>query len=282
MFGIAVARLDQVDDAERARYEELYCGVCRSLKARYGQISRAALSYDLAFLAMLLDSLHEYPNERASMRCISHPAKEMPSATSPATEFAADMSVMFAYHKCLDDIADDASLRGRAGSKLLANAYQRCRARYPELCAECEASMARIREIETAAQTEPDEAAREFGSLLGNVFAYTGGIFEQTMRELGQALGVFVYMMDAAIDLRADIRNNSYNPFKGLDMDADAMQVVLTELAGDVAHAFEKLPLEQDIHLMRSVIYAGMWQKFNQTYRKEATVRRDVDDRESI
>lgn len=267
MFGIAVARLDQVSEEERARYEELYCGLCRSIKASYGQISRAALSYDLAFLALLLNSLHEHPEVRGAERCVSHPAKAMAFAESAATAYAADVSVIFAYHKCLDDIADDGSMRGHAGRLFLQSAYERAKGRQPAIADACESSMARIRALEADPDTTPDAAAQEFGELLGAVFAQAGSPFEGTMAALGRALGIFVYMMDAAVDLDADLCNNSYNPFRGLDMDPDQMRTVLEALAADVALAFEKLPLEQDAHLLQSVVYAGLWQKFNQTYR---------------
>ena len=58
MFGIAIARLDKITDIEKQRYQALYCGLCKSLKERYGQVSRLSLSYDLVFLAMLFDSLY--------------------------------------------------------------------------------------------------------------------------------------------------------------------------------------------------------------------------------
>ena len=33
-------------------------------------------------------------------------------------------------------------------------------------------------------------------------------------------------------------------------------------LAAGVAEAFERLPLERDLRLLRSVVYAGVWQKY--------------------
>ena len=35
-------------------YKAYYCGVCKSIGERYGQIPRMALSYDAVFLAMVL------------------------------------------------------------------------------------------------------------------------------------------------------------------------------------------------------------------------------------
>ena len=49
MFGFVVASLGTVSDEEKARYQALYCGLCRTLRDRYGQVSRLTLTFDLTF-----------------------------------------------------------------------------------------------------------------------------------------------------------------------------------------------------------------------------------------
>ena len=39
-------------------------------------------------------------------------------------------------------------------------------------------------------------------------------------------------------------------------------------LLGDCTAVFEQLPLEQDLHLMRNILYTGVWQKYNQFDRR--------------
>lgn len=339
MFGVAVARLDQVSDAEKERYQALYCGLCRAIKRRYGQISRAALSYDLAFLAMFLDSLAE-PEERCGAeRCVAHPAKRMPFCESAYSDYAADLSIALAYHKCLDDIADEGSAKARTAEAALRGQYAKARSRIPDECAAIERAMEEIGRLEGSADVPPDACARVFGELMGALFAAgcrwageaaagesapddgaaesTAGPIERSStaaagagvagaaraldaqlaaigdREDGAAcampagvrdwaaawapaagafgalLGRFIYMMDAAVDFAADERSGSYNPFVRLNAMPQQMREVLAVLAGDMADAFERLPLVQDAHLMRSVLYAGVWQKFNHTYRDE-------------
>ena len=46
---------------------------------------------------------------------------------------------------------------------------------------------------------------------------------------------------------------------------------------GEATTAFEKLPLEQDLHLLRSVVYAGVWQKY---YAPKTTRRSAVEEHE--
>lgn len=271
MFGFVVADADALSDDEKARYQAVYCGLCLALRDRYGQRSRACLTYDLTFFALLCASLHEPEETRGESHCVMHPAPAAPRpwARSVWTDYAADLTVALAYHKVLDDVADDGGVGARAAERLLAGAYGRAAERIPQACAAIEASMAAIRAIESAPADafDPDAAAREFGALLGRLFACGQGFWADTMDELGRALGRFIYLMDAAVDFDDDERSGSYNPFVILGSDPEAMGTTLALTAAEAAAPYERLPLVQDKHLMDSILYSGVWAQFNQKYR---------------
>ncbi len=277
MFGIAVARLDKLSEAERQRYQALYCGLCLALKHRYGQASRAMLSYELTFLAMLYSSLYEPPEQSGDVRCIAHPNRKTPYAASEFTDYCADLSVALAYHKCLDDVEDDNSLAGRLGAAALTHAYRACLRRIPEQARIVETTMGTIRELEADPASSPDATSIAFGDMLGLIVECVPGHFpdlwSETLREFGMWLGRFVLLMDAAVDLDDDVRKGSYNPFLNMAAppDEQEMRDTLGVPIGHACRAFERLPLVQDVNLMRSVLYSGMWQKFNQKYRTDDT-----------
>ncbi len=268
MFGIAIARLDKITDIEKQRYQALYCGLCKSLKERYSQVSRLSLSYDLVFLAMLFDSLYEPEEETGTFKCISHPTKQTPYSTSEYIDYAADLSVALAYHKCLDDVADDNSSKAKAATKILASSYAKAMERIPTECTAIEEAMAAIRKVEADANASPDDAAAEFGYLMAKIFAHYNDIWTETLYEFGLHLGRFIYLMDAAVDLKQDKEHGSYNPFATLHLDVEDMRTILQSIIGEAAIRFERLPLVKDDNLMRCVLYSGVWQKFNQTYEK--------------
>ena len=231
-----------------------------------------------------------------------HPAPAAPRAWARSvwTDYAADLSVALAYHKVLDDVTDDGDLAARAAERLLAGAYERARARIPEQCAEIKRAMAAIRAIEgsgrnntpalsdstetacvsplsadatdTALAFDPDAAAREFGRMLGRLFAHNQGFWAEAMEALGNSLGRFIYLMDAAVDFANDARTGSYNPFVTLGSDADAMRATLALAAADAAAPYERLPLVQDAHLMDAILYSGVWAQFNKAYPPKARV----------
>ena len=71
MMGFVLPGLESLGEEERVRYHAVYCGVCRSIRARYGQRCRLTVSYDMTFLAMVLGSLYEPKNGRrtSAARC---------------------------------------------------------------------------------------------------------------------------------------------------------------------------------------------------------------------
>lgn len=278
MFGVAVASLSQLDEAERERYQALYCGLCMALKREFGQVSRAALSYDLQFLVMLYDSLYEPAEEVGESHCITHPRKTVPYAISEFSAYCAGLSVALAYHKCLDDVADDNSPKARVAKAALNRSYIKVSKTLPEHCLAIEEAMRTISQIEREPDGAPDAASVAFGELLGFLVECVPGhfpdIWSASLREFGYWLGRFVYLMDAAVDFSDDAKTGSYNPFVRMSRERDgrtepdtaSMRQALEVLAGNACAAFERLPLVQDSHVMRSVLYSGIWQKFNMEY----------------
>lgn len=251
----------------------------------------------MTFLALVLGSLYEPEETCGEARCPVHPMQPQSFARSKYTDYAADLSVALAYHKMLDDWHDDHTLRARGGAFALAGAYRRAKKRVPQECEAIEAAMADIRTIEqralqarsqgvqaqlraqdqTQGQTQaqsriqgapaidsplPDEAANRFGMMLGDLFAHEDDFWVSDLRRFGARLGKFVYVMDAAMDIEDDSRTGSYNPFADMESTKEALRENLEFLAAGMTDAFERLPLERDVQVMRSVLYAGVWQRF--------------------
>jgi hypothetical protein len=79
------------------------------------------------------------------------------------------------------------------------------------------------------------------------------------------ALGRFIYLMDAWEDVEADIKKNRYNPLKAQAARPDFdtwMGEVLMVILGDCAEAMEQLPLVQDTEILRTILYAGVWNRY--------------------
>ena len=297
MFGYVTPHLDQLEELDRQRYQAFYCGLCHAIGDDQSQLARFGLTYDMTFLAMLLGSLYEDGEVDGEKRCLPHMMHARATVQTPAVAYAAAMTVALIYHKCLDDWKDDRALGKRAHAVALSRRYRAVRAAYPRQCEALEQALSRIDDIERAAvagtagaadtlaapdagdagapaagadtpaavdaAAAPDAAATEFGRALGEIFAWKDDFWVDELRAFGMKLGRLVYMMDALLDMDKDTASGNYNPFVVHEIsEQDAYEDVVM-LASEAAFAFEKLPLERDVHILQSVVYAGVWHDYN-------------------
>jgi hypothetical protein len=273
LFGFVVADRSGLSPEQVARYRACYCGLCRTIGQRHGQLSRLSLTYDMTFLVLLLDSLYEPDTDQTARRCAVHPAQRQLQRVSRYTEYAADLNVALAYYNCLDDWQDDRSLPKLAFSRALAPGFRRARERWPEQCRRIVETLDKLNALERARSGDLDRASGLFGGLMAALFAPEQDRWTETLRQLGDSLGRFIYVMDACLDREADAKRGSYNPvteFERVNGPFDS-RMSLTMLIGDCAMAFERLPLEQDLDLLRNILYSGVWSRWRAAHSQEAT-----------
>ena len=107
MFGYIECNRAKLSQEELARYQSVYCGLCRNLKARYGDLERLSLTYDMTFAILFLSSLYEPEETVTRFRCSIHPLRMRTGVENQFTRYAADMTVALAYFKALDDWKDE-------------------------------------------------------------------------------------------------------------------------------------------------------------------------------
>ena len=269
MFGYLVAAAGDLTKEEYARYRACYCGLCRSIKERHGQLARMSLTYDMTFLVLLLGSLYEPEESCGEESCIAHPVKARPWWRSEISSYAADMNVAMAYLKCLDDWEDDNNPGALAEARLLQKAYERIQTEYPRQCAVIRESMDTLHGLEKAGCEDADAAADSFGRLMGEVLVYREDRWSDTLRALGLSLGRFLYVMDACMDLDSDAFRNRYNPFRryyGLLDNEQRFRDILKMILGEGLVYFDRLPLVQDVGILKNILCAGLWAQFDQKY----------------
>ena len=236
------------------------------MKARHGISGSATLSYDLTFLALLLNALYEPGETRGRERCPARPAKAHDYIVSPVMDYVADMNLALAYHKCRDNWQDDKNLLSAGEGLLLSKAYRQVESAFPDRCRFIESWIHEIADIERTGIAQPDPPVNATGRLLGELFVYPGEtLWADELRQIGDGLGRFIYFMDAYEDLPADMRKGAYNPLRGLRdrEDYEALcKSALMMMAADATDAFERLPIVEDADILRNVLYSGIWSKY--------------------
>ena len=235
MFGYVTANKPELKMREFARYKGFYCGLCQSLRQNHGRRGQLTLTYDMAFLI-----------------------------TNEISEYAADMNVLLAYGHMEDDWLDDRKLSGYVGMKLLAGKKKKIEKSYPRQAQVIKCSLLRLAEMEKERCLDIDSVARPFGELMAELFVWREDAFQNILRQFGFYLGKFIYIMDAVMDVKQDEEKGRYNPFSGQSGTEEFEERVHYMLDGTLRMAiaeFEKLPCEQDIEILRNILYEGVWLK---------------------
>ena len=271
MFGYLTAQTELLTPEQLARYRACYCGLCRSLKDRHGQFGRLTLNYDMCFLVLLLDSLDEPELRQGEEPCIAHPRTARAWQRTENSDYAADLTVALAYNKCLDDWHDDASPLALAETAALRRSYRKVQALWPRQCEAIEQGLRALGELEKNGEADPDAAAACFGALMAELFVRREDRWAPQLRSLGGALGRFIYILDACMDLDKDALLGRYNPLRrryGMN-NAAAFRDILKMLLGDAVRAFDALPLVQDAGLMQNILCAGRGAAFDKKFGSE-------------
>ena len=271
MFGYVKPFAPDLYVREYELYRAVYCGVCKSMHRRTGFFSSLTLSYDSVFLALvrMLYGDRELKVEKA--RCLANPFRRRKIvAENPAIEYTARVSAILIYEKLRDDLHDGGFFKKcRSLLMLPYAAYAKRRARLPELSATVRDALSRLSALEREGVASVDAPATVFGELLGAVFAYGMRQEDQeTLYDIGHALGRYIYAADAAEDYEEDRKGHGYNPYVlsygGAPLDGEmkgTMHTSLTLTLGTLASALEYLPFGNAAaveNILKNTVYVGL------------------------
>ncbi len=273
MFGYVKPLTPELRIREYECYRAYYCGVCRAMGACTGQCSRMTLSYDFVFLAAVRCYLAGEAPEVEKIRCIAHPIRRRKAVKlSPQLAYCADASAILSYQKCKDDRMDEKGfrrLRAYFASLFLSSAYHRAKKRHPELDAKIAHELDRLHEYEkTATKLSADAPAEIFGALMQAVFEDgLDGSARRIAAKLGQTIGRWIYLVDAADDFEADIKRGRFNPYRKIwenhptSKDRQTVLTALTAILMESEQAFllmEDAPTPELQEILANILYLGL------------------------
>lgn len=266
MFGYVVPNFQALPEDRQKRFRAFYCGLCRTLRKKYGVAGSATLSYDMTFLSMLLHALYELEERGGAERCAAHPVRAHDYVESDVMDYVADVNIALAYHKLHDDWMDDKNLISAGGRSLLKQAYRRVKAARPQKCEAIETWLSKIHDYESEGTLHIDLPVNATGNMLGELFIWPEQTqWAQALRNMGNGLGRFIYFMDAYDDLRQDVRKGRYNPLKAL-MDQENYEALcraaMMAMVAETTEAFEGLPVILDADILRNILYSGVWTRY--------------------
>ncbi|MGI6180469.1 MAG: DUF5685 family protein [Agathobaculum sp.] len=270
MFGFIRPVKPELRVKEADRFQQVYCGLCHAIRARYGRFYTLFLSYDMTFFALVAGCGRQDTPPPCKKRCDAHPLTRRECAqTEEALELAADVSVLLTYHKFRDSVQDEkgvkrllARLACRAGRR----GYERARARQPEADAEMVAALDDLQALERENCDSMDRPADASARLTAAVVPRTGDSRERVLRQMFYQIGRWLYLLDAAADVAEDMEDGNYNPvvrryaLRAPDLTEirKPLERTLERSLADVCMAFDLLDAQRDADLIRNIIFLGM------------------------
>ncbi len=285
MFGYVVANNQELKVKELEEYKAYYCGLCNALKKKHGVKGQVTLNYDCVFLAILLTALYEPETKETKIACALHPSKRRSVLKNDIIEYIADIDIMLAYHNLKDAWQDERNILKWIGASVLKKDYKRLAKKYPRQHSTLVSYMEQINICQNEDSTNLDLAAKLSGIAMGEMFIYKEDEWSEILRKIGYYLGKFIYLMDAYDDLEDDIKNKQYNVLKHYMQQEDFHEMcekILAQMMSACAHEFEKLPILLDIGILRNIIYAGVWTRFDQIRKKREKSHEDEKRHERI
>lgn len=276
MFGYVTAKTGELRVREYDAYKSVYCGLCKQLKKSCGPFSRMFLSYDITFMALVALSLKPECQSREG-RCMLNPLKKRRFVCDePALEFSALASALMTYYKLQDDCLDEhgfGALKAQGARLLFRGVHKKAAKKLPELDRIVGDSCAALRGAEKQGGLTLDHYCDFFAAMLGTVFEKLSEeeTVSRVLHEVGYFTGKWIYLIDAADDLKEDFVKgrfnaiiSSYEKKEGETLDlywertCPTVRQYLDDTLGMLWRAFELLPVRSARGITENIVYLGM------------------------
>ena len=277
LFGYVIPEKSELKIREYELYRAYYCGVCKSMGRKFGQMSRLTLTYDSAFLVVLLSCITENTYIIKRERCIVHPLRKRFSTKSDIIEYASDMNLLLAYYNLKDKWMDDKSVLSVSGMLALKNSFKKLRRKYSKKCAIIENKLDELHNLEVEGCNSMDRASEPFAKIMEEVLTYeplcTDENICKILKWIGYNIGKWIYIIDAFNDIKKDLKNGNYNPlilqfgYNGGDADSfktsimEKVEFNLTYALGQIAKSYELLDNKNTPGIVENIIYLGLLKK---------------------
>lgn len=269
MFGYIRPAFSEMSAEEQGAFRACYCGLCRCMGRRFGQLSRLLLNYDFVFLTMLLWQGADPPACEEKRCPYVGFRKKRSCRANEDMERAAALSVILSWWKFRDSVRDEKALKKAGGAiamAVMAGAYRRAAAGYPSFDRAVERGIAELNSLEERNCGSVDETADCFARILCSAADGEEGDRRRILEQLLYHVGRWIYLADARDDLDKDEKTGAYNPLlvrftpeQRADGTMDErLRVTMLHSRNLAGAAFELLEENTWTSSIRNILYFGL------------------------
>lgn len=280
MFGYITPLMSELKLKDYERFKSYYCGLCISIKNKFGNIPRIGLNYDATFFAVLMDGLNCEETISFKTKCMKHPLENRECIkVNSALDYATDLNMALIYYKLLDDYLDDNSLKSLALVKSLNPYYKKIS--HNNIDNIIKDNLNKLHSLEHSGNfSSLDEISHPFSHIIGEILKECPFKLESDGTEVrnnlylfGYSFGKWIYLIDALDDLKKDLKDGKFNPISKvynrnsydelLAIVKEKIDLILITLASNCSDLIEKLPITKNKEIIENVINLGLMDKYN-------------------
>lgn len=302
MFGYILPDKGELKVKEYEIYGAYYCGICKSLGRRLGQLPRMVLNYDFVFLAVLLSALEEERELLEAEHCVLHHVKKKAIAYGQwAIDYAGDITLMMAYYKLLDDVRDDKSKKAKMLAVSLKPAMTKVSDKIEDLCKLTDEKLDELSVLEESKSGELDRVMEPFAEIMKQVFSkalqkkdsYMMHVEQsrenicdnkqKLLGHIGYHIGKWVYLMDAFEDIEENLEKGTYNPLlyrfeydkkresisQFRERIKDTVSFNLIHYLAEISNAMDLLDIKKNKGIVENIVYFGLRKRTEQVLNNE-------------
>lgn len=273
MFGYVTVDKSEMLMKDFETYKALYCSLCKQLGKDYSFLSRFILSYDCTFYALVLLSLKDSCDGFCVGRCKFNPLKKCNYLKSDTQELskAAALSVITAYYKLVDNIADGGFFT-KLGCYIIKPFFshwrKKAKKRFPYIDEAVTHMSLSQSKVEQDTHCVIDKAAQPTADMLASVMSFED-IDDDTKvvyKTFGYFLGKWIYLCDAANDYDDDLKHNCFNPYiiaygKDAHSHCDDINATLNHCLSQIMLSYDFMKTKRFDHIIENILLCGLPKK---------------------
>ena len=252
-------------------FRAFYCGFCKSIGKKCGQIARLGTNYDMTFFNIFLHNVlnKEITIEREA--CILNPVKKKPVVQNDElTEQVVDVNTLLFYYKVEDDYIDGNAARALTLAPIVLPKAKKAKKKLPEIDKLIQDNFVILREYERNNESSIDKVSEPFSNIIAGIAKIiVGEKFNDYIENLCYNLGKWVYLMDALDDIDGDFKENRYNPFltkfvnyvdrnQFLQDNYKDLEYIMMSVYNGIVNNYNRLDVKISEGILSNVFYLGL------------------------
>ncbi len=216
MFGYVIPDKPNMFVKDFTLYRAFYCGLCKCIGKRCGQLMRLTTNYDMTFFSVFLHALTGEKTEIKNEGCILNPVrKKSVIKPTPLMLGIADVNTILAHYKAADDVNDDKSAGKKAADALVIKRhFKKARKRNPEIAEIVRTGYEELGRLESERCENEDLIAHQFATILKELTRILAKEdYSEAAGNMMYNLGRWVYFADAYDDADEDAKKKEFNVF---------------------------------------------------------------------